>query len=159
MYYEINVSKREFMYDDPKQPVYNHLFATHKRSCQTRKGLKRCLEILVKKFPYPDYKISVSRNDEISQGEDIDKILGRKVNRLMKMFDLIVLQEDIKKCNPGEIMILCNHWSINKPKYTQEEMENGVDESDWNELEEVLGFVLQVSDYDDLIVDPFNCMD
>lgn len=156
MYYEINVSKREFVNNEP---FYHHLFATHQRSLQTHNELKRCLEIIVKKFPYPNYQIDVKRNDEIFYGEDIDEILGRKVNRLMKMFDLIIVQNDIKKCNPGEVVILCNHWSINKPKYTDEEMENGVDESDWNELEDVLGFVLEVNDYDDLIVDPFGCMD
>ena len=111
MYKEINVSKREFVNNEPS---YHHLFATHQRSLTTDEKLKRCLEIIVKKFPYPDYQI---------------------------------------------VVILCNHWSINKPKYTDEEMENGVDESDWNELEDVLGFVLEVNDYDDLIVDPYGSMD
>ncbi len=156
MYYEINVAKREFVNNEPS---YHHLFATHQRSLQTHNELKRCLEIIVKKFPYPDYQIDVKRNDEIFYGEDIDEILGRKVNRLMKMFDLTIVQNDIKECNPGEVVILCGNWSINKPKYTEEEIQNGVDEADWDELEKVLGFVLEVNDYDDLIVDPFGCMD
>lgn len=160
MYYEINVSKADPERDWKGNPSYRHLFATAPRSLTDENELKRCLKILVEKFPAPEYCISVHQDKEIRYGVDINEVLGiEKKNRLMEMFDIPKVKEQIKNCNPGEIVILCNNWSVNRPKYTDKECEELVDEEDWNALQDELEFVLEISDYDDLIVDPFCVMD
>ena len=64
--------------------------------------------------------------------------------------------EDIKKmaenCPNDEIVIICSHWSINKPKYSDDDAEN--EDWDMDELSEVLENELFVNDYDDLCIDP-----
>jgi len=60
----------------------------------------------------------------------------------------------IANCPKDEIVIICGHWSINKPKYEDPETE----QCDWDELEQELGHMIMVNDYDDLICDPHGLM-
>ena len=75
------------------------------------------------------------------------------MNKMMEMFDLKEIRQMIKKCPKDELLILCPHWSINKPKYTNEECEEDNDNWDWYEMEEKLGYNMQINDFDDLVID------
>ena len=75
-------------------------------------------------------------------------------NKLAQMFNLPELKKQIDECPKNEVVILLSHYSINKPKYTQEEAENEAEFWDFDELGEYLDAFLIVSDFDDLIVDP-----
>lgn len=72
-------------------------------------------------------------------------------NLIANMFDLKKVNEQIANCPKDEIVILCAHWSINGPKYSDENAEQ--QDWDWNELEDQLGYTLQVNDHDDLVID------
>lgn len=69
------------------------------------------------------------------------------------MFDIDIVKKRIANCPEDEIVILCGHWSINKPKYGEDE-DPETEQWDFEELEEKLDTTLYVSDYDDLIADP-----
>lgn len=75
------------------------------------------------------------------------------MNKITAMFDMEVVKHHIKKCPEGEVVILCGHWSINQPKYDDSE-DPEQSQWDWEEFEELIGHLLMVSDYDDLIADP-----
>ncbi len=80
-------------------------------------------------------------------------------NKMAEMFNLDVVKKAIANCPKDEIVILCGHWSINKPKYGEfedEAMEQ--EDDDWCELEQELDTTLMVNDYDDLICDPHGIM-
>ncbi len=78
-------------------------------------------------------------------------------NKIADMFNLDVVKKAIANCPKDEIVILCGHWSINKPEYTEDEYNDEAEQNDWDELEEELGEMLMVNDYDDLIADP-HCL-
>lgn len=80
-------------------------------------------------------------------------------NLLIDMFDIPKIKQQIADCQSHECVIICNNWSINKPKYTDEDLDNGRDEFEWNEMSDELGFLLEVNQYDDLIVDPYGLVD
>jgi hypothetical protein len=80
-------------------------------------------------------------------------------NKLAQMFNLPELKKQIDECPKDEVGILLPHYSINKPKYTQEEWENGADNDDFLELGDYLGSYLAVSDFDDLVCDPHGILD
>lgn len=69
MYYEINVCKL-------RKNGYAHFFATAERSLTTKAELKEALEEFVKKFPKPEYELSVTLDKQIKKGINIDKILN-----------------------------------------------------------------------------------
>lgn len=73
MYYEINVSKR-ITKDDGMIPSvigqYHHFFATAKRSIQDWKTLKKVYKTFKTVFPEPDYKIDITKWDEVGHGID-----------------------------------------------------------------------------------------
>lgn len=80
-------------------------------------------------------------------------------NRLAQMFNLPEVKRRIDECPKDEVVILLPHYSINKPKYTEEEYINQADQYDWEALEEYLDAFMIVSDFDDLIVDPHGITD
>lgn len=79
------------------------------------------------------------------------------MNKITAMFDLEHIKSEIAECPNDEIIILCPHWSINKPKYEGEDPEA----ADWDleDFEELLGVPVMVNQYDDLIADPHFIMD
>jgi hypothetical protein len=77
-----------------------------------------------------------------------------KNNKLAQMFNLSIVKKEIKNCPKDETIILLPHYSINKPKYNDEENLNQSDYWDFCDLEQYLNCSLLVSDYDDLIADP-----
>jgi hypothetical protein len=79
-----------------------------------------------------------------------------KNNKLAKMFNLSECKKAIKNCPKDETVILLPNYSINKPKYSDEEYFNGAEDWDFYELEQYLNCSLLVSDYDDLICDPHS---
>ena len=80
--------------------------------------------------------------------------MTQTTNKMAAMFNIDVVKKAIANCPTDEIVILCGHWSINCPKYSDDELNNMEDQSDWDELEEILGQCLFVNDYDDLCVNP-----
>lgn len=78
-------------------------------------------------------------------------------NKMIAMFNMDKVKEDIKNCPEGEVVILCPHWSINKPKYP-DDADPETEQWDWDEMEEQIGEMLMVNDYDDLICDPHGIM-
>ena len=154
MYYEINVAK--------KRPTihgvdggYSHFFATDKRSCQTYDQVKEVVKTLLEKFSEPEYKISVTRWDEIGHGVDMNSFSPKgPEHRLLEMLDIEKCKKMIQACPENEVVILLSNWSIICPKYSPEEYAEGIDDLDWEEVEKALDCVLQVSQFDDLIVDP-----
>ena len=54
MYYEINIAQRD------EAGRYQHLFATHTRSCTSRARAKRVYEALAARFPAPEFHLSIS---------------------------------------------------------------------------------------------------
>ena len=75
-------------------------------------------------------------------------------NKMIAMFNMDKVKEQIAACPPDEIVILCGHWSINGPKYDGPDEDPEQSSWDWDEFEEQLGATIMVSDYDDLIADP-----
>lgn len=73
------------------------------------------------------------------------------------MFDIEAVNKKIANCPKDEVVILCGHWSINKPKYPDDEDPETYD-WDWDEFEALLDTTLMVNDYDDLIADPHGIM-
>lgn len=71
-------------------------------------------------------------------------------NKIIAIFNMEAVKELIETCAPTDVVILCPHWSINGPKYDDCEFETW----DFDELEEILGCSIYVTDYDDLIADP-----
>lgn len=80
-------------------------------------------------------------------------------NKLADMFNIDIVKQMIKDCPNDEIVILLPHYSINKPKYNDEEQNNGIEFDDMNEFGDYLGGFLSVSDYDDLICDPHGIIE
>ena len=81
------------------------------------------------------------------------------MNKMMEMFDMDKIKQEIKNCPEDEVLILCSHWSINKPKYTDKECENETDIWDWYEMEDKMGHYMEINDYDDLIIDVHGIME
>lgn len=79
------------------------------------------------------------------------------VNKMIAMFDMDKVKKMIADCPADEIVILCGHWSINKPKYDDSE-DPETSDFDWTDMENVLGETLYVNDYDDLVCDPHGIM-
>lgn len=91
-------------------------------------------------------------------------------NLFLELLDVEKCKQLIKKTNEGEIAILLGHYSINiasvynntpTPDYL---IEKGCDLSeqmqwDWDEFEQKLGYQMEVSDYDDLIVNKHSDQD
>jgi hypothetical protein len=77
-----------------------------------------------------------------------------KNNKLAQMFNLSIVKKEIKNCAKDETVILLPHYSINRPKYDDQECEVQSEYWDYTELEQYLNCSLIVSDYDDLIADP-----
>ena len=68
MIYEINVAVRT------KQGGYTHLFATHERSLTTSKKALEVYHLLAKKFPAPEYHISISRKSVSSRELSVEDL-------------------------------------------------------------------------------------
>lgn len=68
------------------------------------------------------------------------------------MFNLDKVKQMIANCPNNEVVILCGHWSINKPKY--DDVDPETEYWDFQEFEDEIGEMLFVSDYDDLVADP-----
>ena len=77
-----------------------------------------------------------------------------KANKLAQLFNLVECKKAIKNCPKDETVILLPHYSINRPKYSDEENIDQSEYWDYTELEQYLNCSLIVSDYDDLIADP-----
>lgn len=90
-------------------------------------------------------------NESVTLIKDGQIVKEYTPNLIANMFDLKIVKEHIKKCPKNEVIILCGNWSINKPKYSDENTDQ--EDWDWNEFEDQLGHTLQVNDYDDLVVD------
>jgi len=73
------------------------------------------------------------------------------INKLADLLNLDVCRQLIKDCPENETVILIPHYSINRPDYD----DNG-EYWDFIELENYLESSLYVSDYDDLIADPYG---
>ncbi len=80
------------------------------------------------------------------------KIEVNEVNKLAAMFNLTIVRDLIKNCPKDETVILLSHYSINKPKYSDNDYESEF--WDFDELSDYLNCSLIVSDYDDLCADP-----
>jgi len=161
MYYEINVAKRT---DLKESSSYRHFFATSPRSCTTLDQTKIVLKELVEKFPEPEYNISINyypESGEIYNVWDIlpDETPNLSPNKMVEMLDIPKIKRQISDCKETEIVIICNNWSINRPKYTEDEALDGLQEADWDNFEELLGFPIEINQYDDLIVDPYGIVD
>jgi hypothetical protein len=76
-------------------------------------------------------------------------------NKLMEMFDIDEVLNQIKNCPKDEVVILLPHYSINKYNYL-----NNSEDEDWDffEFEEKLNCSLSVTDYDDLVADPHGIL-
>ena len=60
-HYEINVSKaRGLNYQG--EPHYVHFFATHERSCVTAEAMREVHAEIVKAFPSPEFKVTVTKH-------------------------------------------------------------------------------------------------
>jgi hypothetical protein len=75
-------------------------------------------------------------------------------NLILAMFDLDTIKLLIAKCPSDQVVILCPHWSINKPNYDRCDPDH--EHWDFLEMEDKIGYSLLVSDYDDLIIDVHN---
>lgn len=77
---------------------------------------------------------------------------GNKIAAMLNLDGCLKAIEKAKN-NGDNCVILCGHWSINKPKYTEDEYNNEAESEDFWEMEQFLTYPLTVSDYDDLIID------
>lgn len=153
MYYEINVAKKRPMIHGV-DGGYGHLFATAPRSCDSEQKAKELALLLRKKFPKPEYNITMTYHPEVGQFLDLDTFVAKPEHLLLEMLDIEKCKKWIQDCPKDDAVILISNWSINRPKYKQEEYEEGIDQDDWEEVEKALGLSLQVNQFDDLIVDP-----
>jgi hypothetical protein len=78
-------------------------------------------------------------------------------NKISAMFNIEHIKKIIADCPKDEVVILCNHWSINKPKYS-DDADPETEDWDFTEFKEELDTTLLVNDYDDLIADPHGIM-
>jgi hypothetical protein len=76
------------------------------------------------------------------------------MNKLIEMFDLDKVRQMIKECSKNEMVILCTHWSVNRPKYSDEEHEIACEQFDMEDFEAEVGCLLIWTDGDDLVLDP-----
>lgn len=81
------------------------------------------------------------------------------MNKILKMLNVERIKKMIADCPPDEIVIICQHWSINQPKYDQPGEDPEAIQWDWDEAEEVIGEILMVNDFDDLICDPHSILE
>lgn len=152
MYYEINVARRRNLEESNS---YSHFFATAPRSITSEEKAKEMLKIFREKFPEPEYFICLNYYPETGEILSVEEFLGEKEgNKLMRMFDIERVKQEIRNCPKDQTVILVPHWSINRPKYTNEEFENQSFDADWDEIEEELGVLIVVTQYDDLVADP-----
>jgi hypothetical protein len=74
-------------------------------------------------------------------------------NQFLEMLDVEKCKSLIAKCREDEVAILCPHYSINiASKYRKSKNPDQLFH-DWEKFEEKIGHSMQVSCYDDLIVD------
>lgn len=73
-------------------------------------------------------------------------------NLIAAMFKIDEIKQQIANCPVDQAIILCGNWSINKPKYSDDDSER--EDWDMSEFEDQLGTTLLVSDYNDLVADP-----
>lgn len=85
-----------------------------------------------KKLAKEDYRLSViesksgkgrAGNEQVTllkNGEILEEYIP---NLIANMFDIKKVKELIKKCPKDEVVILCPHWSINGPKYSEDNYE------------------------------------
>lgn len=78
-------------------------------------------------------------------------------NKIAAMFNIAEVKKAIANCPNDEVVILCGHWSINKPKYDDSE-DFEAETWDFDDFEDTLDTTLYVSDYDDLVADPHGIM-
>jgi hypothetical protein len=97
--------------------------------------------------------ITSAANEPVTLLKDGEIIEDYTPNLIKAMFNLDVVKANIAKCPKDETVILCAHWSINKPKYPENA---DIESEDWDfqELEKELDTTLLVNDFDDLIADP-----
>ena len=81
------------------------------------------------------------------------------MNKLREMLDIPKVKEMIANCPENETVILIPHYSINKPKYDDFEQSIESDMFDIEEVEQEIGQVLIITDYDDLVVDPHGILE
>lgn len=86
----------------------------------------------------------------LKDGEEID---GYTPNLVMSMLNMDKVKELIKKCPSDETVILCPHWSINKPDYP-ETSDILSETGDLIQLENILSVRILITDYNDLVADP-----
>jgi hypothetical protein len=89
----------------------------------------------------------------LKDGKIIEEYTPQSPNLIKAMFNIDVVKANIAKCPKDEIVILCPHWSINKPKY-DEIADPETEDWDFSDFEKELDTSLYVNDYDDLIADP-----
>ena len=82
----------------------------------------------------------------------------REMNKMIEMFDMNRVKAAIANCPKDEIVIICGNWSIESPDYTDDEISEDADGSDWYEMEQEIGHAMYVSDYNDLCRDPHGVM-
>lgn len=75
-------------------------------------------------------------------------------NKIIAMFDIEKCKKMIAECPFDEVAILYPQWGVSRPEYTDSEIEQDADHSDFEELETALGHALTISDSGDLIADP-----
>jgi hypothetical protein len=123
------------------------------------------MEYTSKKLAIGCYKtyVTLSKNGEtraahepvtlLKNGEILMEHIPEQTNLIKGMFDIAIVKANIAKCPTDEIVILCPHWSINKPKY-DDATDPETEDYDFQEFEQELNASLYVNDYDDLIADP-----
>lgn len=98
--------------------------------------------------------VSVSEETEFGQyagiGCDLATYTFGRELKILTLLDFDTCKQIIDRTPKGENAILCPHYSIN----IASQYEDG-EQLDWdlNDLEDMLGHTLTVSDYDDLIVE------
>jgi hypothetical protein len=83
MHYEINVSKRTEASDGyiPSEiGKYHHLFATTSRSITSERELDKVMKIFVKKFPAPEFCISITKWEETGIGISTAKWIKKEID-------------------------------------------------------------------------------
>lgn len=74
-------------------------------------------------------------------------------NQFFELLDVDSCKRAIAKCALDEVAILLPHYSINiLSRYRDCEDPEQINH-DWDDFEEAIGQSMQVSDYDDLVVD------
>lgn len=119
-----------------------------------------------KKLAKEDYRLSViesksgkgrAGNEPVTLLKDGEILEDYIPNLIANMFDIKQVKQNIKKCPKDQVVILCAHWSINKPKY-EGDIDPEQEDWDFTDFEQELGTTLMVNDFDDLIADVHGIM-